>query len=138
MATATVATARVSPGCPPARIEAEAFERQVHSDRLLRTRPWAPEWLDFIRGMRADGHRVVLVSLGRSARLQRQVDPDFVRRFHAQLQAEARQHRLEVWTFDAQKLPDADFGDGVHMSASGRAAFERWLAQQLAAEHAGQ
>jgi hypothetical protein len=126
-----------SPGCPYGESNAEEFARQIASQRLLRDRPWMPEWLAFIREMKRSGRKVVLVSLGRSAVVQRSIDPRFVQRFKDMLDSSAREQQLELWIYDARLLPDSHFSDGVHLSRLGRADFSRWLAQRLAAEDAG-
>lgn len=124
-------------GCPERAYTDEAFRKTLASPRRLRSGPWPSEWLAFIDEARRSGKKIVLVSIGRSAALERQIDPDYVRGFDRNLQEAVEKFGFELWVFDAQGLPDRDYSDGAHMNAAGRAAFSPWLARQLAAAHAG-
>lgn len=104
----------------------------ARDQRDVRSAPLPAEWTAFLRGARARGQRVVLVSMGRSASLQRRLDPAYVARFQRRLHELATQTDAQLWVFDAQSLPPGDFFDGAHLNSRGRSRFTTWLAGRLA------
>jgi hypothetical protein len=98
-------------------------------------------WLAPFRAMRASGRihgtKVVIVSLGRSAGLEARLAPAFRAAFAAALRNIQGENKIDVWVFPSQRLPDADYSDGGHLNARGRAEFTRWLIQRLADANAG-
>jgi hypothetical protein len=80
---------------------------------------------------------VVLVDVPVPADLERRY-PDEFRRYREALAGAARSHGVRVLsaTRDAVGLGDEDFGDLIHLNATGAAKFSAWLKKNLTAEDA--
>jgi hypothetical protein len=109
----------------------ETMEHLGSAPHLARTQPWSPAMIGFIRRAKADGKRVVLVSIGRSTVLSEQLDPTYLRSFESNLDKASRELGVEVWRFPTANLPLDHYSDGGHLNGAGRSVFVPWLQQQL-------
>lgn len=122
-----------SPGCPTTK---PTLDQVIALRRALRSEAWQPEWARFLAQADERGQKVILVSLGRSASLQRSLDRRYLAEYERELQAAVAARQLEHWVFDATAMPDSYFSDGAHMNPRGREVFTRWLTARLASENA--